>query len=152
MMPDYQEPSNHDPHTHIGLSADLIGRPSLDAFVEERASSIHDPDTEVLTDQTKEQRKRDCHQLQNTETLMINELGEDDYPSAAEFIELPASHADLIHERHGCLARFGMHITDRQDAHGVTADHTSNVVGKLTASQKIRLRKKKKKTGTVEDT
>ena len=107
-MPDYQVPSNHVPHTYSSHNADPIDRPPLGTFDEERASSIHDPGTEVPNGQTKEQRKRDCHQLQNIETLMINELDGDDDPTVAEFIELSASDMDLDYERDGNLARVGM--------------------------------------------
>ena len=61
-------------------------------------------------------RKRDCHQLQNIETLMINELDGDDDPTVAEFIELSASDMNLDYERDGSLARRDMDITDRQGA------------------------------------
>ena len=60
---------------------------------------------------------------------------------------------DLDYERDGSLARRrDMDTADRPGAHVDTADHGSSVVGKLTANQKIRLRKKKNKTGTIEDT
>ena len=108
---DYQVPSNHVPHTYSSHNADPIDRPPLGTFDEERASSIHDPGTEVLNGQTKEQRKRDYRQLQNMEASMADELGEDGDPTIAEFIELSASDTDLSHERYGSPARFGMDIT-----------------------------------------
>ena len=115
-MPDYQVPSNHVPHTYSIHNADPIDRPPLDTFDEERASSIHDPGTEVPNGQTKEQRKRDYRQLQNIEAPMADESDEDGDPTIAEFIELSASDTDLGHERYGSPARFDMDITDRRGA------------------------------------
>ena len=129
-VPDYQVPSNHVPHTYSSHNADPIDRPPLGTFDEERASSIHDPGTEVPNGQTKEQRKRDCHQLQNIETLMINELDGDDDPTVAEFIELSASDMDLDYERDGSLARRrDMDTADRPGAplaDDVAASETSH--------------------------